>query len=189
MHRISWSVVIRAPREKVWEVLKDTEKRMRLHPGWEVLHFSEENGKFKLKVKRENGKLEERVYEITDFSPGRVAYRAVDGDMEVEILLKDATEGVEVTQVERFSLPWKPTERTLKSMEAELKFWLEGVKHYCELRGNPIARTSKFLIDRLLLRLPPSQRRIILLIIILNAGILILFTIMFAAMKIAKMIM
>jgi uncharacterized protein YndB with AHSA1/START domain len=192
MHRISWSVDILAPRDRVWSVLTDTEKRMRLHPGWEVLEFREEDAgrRFYLKVRREDGKIEERTFEVTELTGERIAYRDLEGDLAVELSVEDAPGGgVRVTQVERFSLPWSPTERTLRSMEEELKFWLEGVKHYCELRGNPIARTSKFLIDRLLLRLPPSQRRIILLIIILNAGILILFTIMFAAMKIAKMIM
>ena len=192
MHRISWSVVIRAPREKVWKVITDTEKRMRLHPGWEVLRFRREDAegrRFFLRVRRENGKIEERTFEVTELSEAGLAYRDTAGDLEVEVSVEDSPEGgVRVTQVEMFSLPWSPSKRTLRAMEEELRFWLEGVKHYCELRGNPLARTSKFLIDRLLLRLPPSQRRIILLIIILNAGILLLFTIMFAAMRIAKMI-
>ncbi len=190
MHSISQSVLIRASREMVFNLLANTEKRMRLHPAWEILSFREiSNKKYRVRVRKESGEEKEYTFEVTEFTKDRVAYEAEGDDLKVEILLEDAPEGVKLTQTETFSLPWEPSKRTLKSMEAELRFWLEGIKHYCELRGNPIARISKFLIDRLLLKLPPSQRRIVLLIIILNAGILFLFIVMFAGMKIASMIM
>lgn len=195
MHHISQSVLIRAPREKVFKLVADAEKRMRLHPAWEVLLYQEldvsegEKARYRVRVRKESGEITEYTFAVTESSKDKVAYRAEGIDLEVELILEDAPEGVKLTQVERFSLPWEPSKRTLKSLEEELRFWLEGIKHYCELHGNPIARTSKFLIDRVLLKLPPSQRRIILLIIILNAGILFLFTLMFAGMKVASMVM
>jgi uncharacterized protein YneR len=195
MHRISQRVLIHAPLEKVSKLVADAEKRMRLHPSWEVLMYQEldvregEKERYRVKVKKESGEVKEYTFAVTASSKDRIAYRAEGDDLEVELLLEDTPRGVKLTQVERFSLPWEPSERTLKSMEDELRFWLEGIKHYCELQGNPIAQTSKFLIDRLLLKLPPSQRRIVLLIIILNAGILLLFIVMFAGMKVASMVM
>lgn len=189
MYSISSSVIIRAPRERVYALVADMEKRLRLHPAWEILSFKEiGDRRYGVRVRKESGEEKEYVF-LAETSKDRVAYKAEDGELEVTLSIEESQDGVKLTQEEKFTLPWKPSKKTLKSMSDELGFWLESLKHYCELRRNPIARTSKFIIDRLLLRLPPNQRRIVLLIIILNAGILVLFTIMFAGMKVVSWIM
>ncbi|WP_457555909.1 SRPBCC family protein [Candidatus Pyrohabitans sp.] len=189
MHTVSSSVLVRAPLDKVRRVVFDLEKRLRLHPAWHVLAFEElgEN-RFRVRVRKESGEEKELTL-LVEQGDNRVSYRDEGGELEVELLIEEAEQGVKLTQIERFSLPWEPSEKTLKGMEEELRFWLEAIKHYCELRDNPVARTSRFIIDNFLLRLPPQQRRIVFLIIILNAGILLLFILTFAGMKIAKSIL
>ncbi|NOZ59970.1 MAG: SRPBCC family protein [Euryarchaeota archaeon] len=190
MHRISASVVVRAPPEKVREVVADLEKRFRLHPAWHVLSFERlGGGRFRVRVRKESGEERELRLEVVAEGGDRISYRDEGGDLEVELLLEEVEQGVRLTQTERFTLPWEPSEKTLRGMEEELRFWLEAIKHYCELRDNPVARTSKFIIDNFLLRLPPQQRRIVFLIIILNAGILILFILTFAGMKLARLLL
>ncbi|WP_456474643.1 SRPBCC family protein [Candidatus Pyrohabitans sp.] len=190
MYSISQSVVVHAPLEKVYQLVADTEKRLRLHPSWEVLRFKKlGDRKFRVRVKKESGEVREYVLVITELLRDRITCREEKGDFDVEIVLEEVEGGVRLTHTERFSLPWEASEKTLKSMEDELKYWLEAIRHYCELQDNPLARTSRFIIDHFLLKLPPQQRRIVMLIIILNAGILFLFILMFAGMKVASMIL
>jgi hypothetical protein len=190
MYQISTSVVVRAPPAKVRQVIADLEKRFRLHPAWHVLNFEKlGERRFKVLVRKESGEEKELRLVLTQVGDNKISYRDESSELEAELLLEETEHGVRLTQTERFTLPWKPSEKTLRGMEEELRFWLEAIKHYCELRDNPIARTSKFIIDNFLLHLPPQQRRIVFLIIILNAGILILFILMFMGMKLARMFM
>lgn len=190
MYSISQSVDILAPREKVRSLLLDMEKRFRLHPEWEVHRFEElvPGERYRVRLKREGGEEKEYTFVVTERSPRRIAYSSEEGDLEVELLLEERLGGVRLTHTERFSLPWRAKEKTLKAMEEELRVWLQGIKHYCEMRDNIVARTSKFIIDRFLLKLPPAKRRVAILIILINGGILLMFTVLLVGFKITSWI-
>jgi uncharacterized protein YndB with AHSA1/START domain len=182
-------VDILAPREKVYSLLVDMEKRFRLHPEWEVLRFEElAPRRYRVRLRKESGEEKEYTFVVTELSPRRIAYSSEGGDLEVELVLEEKARGVRLTHTERFSLPWKASEKTLKAMEEELRIWLQGIKHYCEMQDNIIARTSKFIIDRFLLRLSPAKRRVAMLIILINGGILLMFTLMLVGFKVASWI-
>jgi len=162
------AVVVRAPLERVLKLLQDFEKWLRFNPVWDELEILEplsgwekgSRGRVRLRLEGEKA-VRELVFEVEEASLNRVAYRLSDGGR-IEIQVRELDGTTELLQ--RGGLSAGDVE--------ELELWLRALKHYAELRSTPPARLTKLLIDRLLLRLNPMQRRLVMLVLLLQLGLL-----------------
>jgi len=161
---------VRAPLWKVEELLRDFEKWLRFNPLWDELEVIEplrveKGGRGTVVLKLEDEKSPRRVvFEVEEASPRRIAY-TLSGGGRIELTLRE--DGGATWLHLRGGLA---ASREVRQQEAEL--WAKALKHYAELSGTPPARLTKLLIDRLLLKLNPMQRRLVMLVLMIQLGLL-----------------
>lgn len=193
--RIRESVEILAPREKVFSLLLDVEKRMRLNPAWDyvdVRRLTEETGvgaKYRIRVKPA-----ERVIEyVTEWMEvkrnRRIVYRTIEGpSFSVTQTLKETFRGTGLTQTEDLQVEQQLGEHELRLAKQLLKSWLRSIKGYVELDRNFATRLWKRFYDRFLLKARPQERRIAQLILLIEGALLIAGLLTLTAFKLAKLI-
>lgn len=109
MPKISESVEISAPPEKVFSLLCDVEKRMRLNPSWQVLSIEkltpgalQKGTKFRIKLLVE-GEEVEYISEWIEFVENKkLASKSLSGEFQVALALEEIPGGTKLTQEEAF---------------------------------------------------------------------------------------
>lgn len=186
---ISASKEVQAQPEKIFSLLLNTEKRLKFHPSWEELKVKkltpgevEEGTRYSVYIRMEDaekgaeytltvGEIEEPKRLVLYSSHGRTTtYTLEEGNSGIELRHEDVYEKT-------------LSDRVAEHAQEDLELWLHGIKHYCELRKNPLARLSKLIVDHIMLRIPPMQRRVVYLIVVFN--ILLIFSIFFAIIVVA----
>lgn len=172
MKEVSASVDIRAPREKVYTFLLDYEKWMKYNPVWEKLKVRKvtkgevkERTQYKVVMKPEGGEEETFITTLAELEQDkRILYEHANGRSTL-FSLEEAKIGTRLKVTETAD---EEASFDAAAVERDLEDWLGSVKHYCELKDNPAARLSRFFIDKVMLRMNPYQRRIAVLVIIIN---------------------
>ncbi len=175
MREVYVEEMVRAPPEKVHMLIMDFERWIRFNPAWyelEILTHEPrvEKGagiKVKISFEGEERKLKKIKFSVEDASQDRVVYSLSNGK---RIELSIRSKGNNITMLgHRETLRASESE---EEKEEEIKHWLAALKHYAELKNTPFAKLSRFFIDHILLRMNPMQRRITMLIIFLQVGLL-----------------
>jgi hypothetical protein len=165
---------VRAPPEKVRMLIMDFERWLRFNPAWYELEILtreprvEKGAGIKVKVsfEGEEKKLKKIKFSVEDASQDKVIYSLSNGKR-IELSIRN--EGDVTLLSHRETLHASESEEEKKE---EVKHWLAALKHYAELKNTPFAKLSRFFIDRVLLRMNPMQRRITVLIVLLQVGLL-----------------
>lgn len=190
MREVSTSVDIRAPREKVYSFLLNYEKWMRYNPVWEKLKVRKvtkgdvkERTQYKVVLKHEGGEEETFITTVGELEDGRrILYEHTNGRSTL-FTLEEAKTGtkLKVTESADDDASFDPS-----TFETWLEDWLGSVKHYCELKKNPVARFSRFFIDKVMLRMNPYQRRIAVLIIVIQGLMTVTIILAFLVILVMK---
>ncbi|GAB4411453.1 MAG: hypothetical protein OHK0032_07380 [Thermodesulfovibrionales bacterium] len=112
MHRVTESIEINSPIEKVFSFLRNVEDRMRLSPVYRLLSFTKLTDgnvgvgtRFRI-VLLSSGKRSEYESEVVEFVENRrIATRDTNGRMRLTLTLREVPRGTLLTHDEEFVIP------------------------------------------------------------------------------------
>jgi hypothetical protein len=176
---LSGSIKIPLPKEKILPFFYRLEKWFRLNPQWQVLSIEgdchiKKGDRFGLRVRYD--RIENLVnYDgvVEELIDGRVLSVCLNAETTRRITLYfgDKGDASVLRQEEIMENNGSPMD------QGELNAWLKSVAWYLILqnKNTPWSKLWKFFMDRLWLKMSPSGRRIVLLVVIAEASGFILF--------------
>ena len=175
---IEW-VDIQAPRQAVFDLVLDLERRLQLSPLWGTTTLEEktpdypaEGSLYRLRLNEPPENIHP-TYEttVTALEPLRkFAYRlCIDRETRVSWTTQDVQQGTRLVYTEEFLLNEGEDEEFTQAVRKVVHEWLEHIRRYAELRQTPMKRLAKWLVDHFYLRLRPDQRRLVLTILFMHA--------------------
>ncbi|MCS4541725.1 MAG: SRPBCC domain-containing protein [Euryarchaeota archaeon] len=196
-YKILESIEIHSSLEKVFAFLADVEKRIKLSSVWEVISVKNITGsmgqgaQFHIKLKSDKTLVEQTIEFIEFVKNKKIVTKSLTGDkFQITLTLEGVSRGTILTHEEIFESPEEISEERIKKLSEELKLWLISIKRYLELENSISGKLKKFFIDKVLLEMTPSHRRITLHIITLNIILFImalaLIIVLFIAIKYAS---
>lgn len=168
------SVDINAPREDVFAIITNCDRRLQLSPLWGVIEIKEISADFPREGSRYHAKKvhDEEEYDtiVTSFIPcQKFAYQLMTGrGISVVWTFQEVAQGTRLMYYEEFLVDAAGDDEFVKSVRATVRQWLKNIKLYAELRGGWLQRQVKWLADHYLLKLRADQRRIILAILVMQ---------------------
>jgi uncharacterized protein YndB with AHSA1/START domain len=171
---VEW-VDIQAPRAEVFKLIVDIERRMQLSPLWGIANIEAKSSNYpdrgsKYIVRYQAGNPTAYQTVITDYESNRkLSYRLdVDQQTNVTWLLNDTPRGTRVVYMEEYLVEDENAEQFNRSVRDIVKSWLTNIQRYAELRQSAFKRFIRWLADRFYLRLRPEQRRVIVMILVMQ---------------------
>lgn len=170
---LSASIKIPLPQEKIFPFFYGLERWFRLNPQWEVLSIEgachiKKGDRFGLEVRYD--RTDNQVtYDgvVEELIDGSVLSVRLDAEKSRRITIHFADKGGTsiLRQEEVMENEGQPME------DIELTPWLKSVAWYLTLqnKNTPWSKFWKFFMDRLWLKMSPSGRRIVLLVLIAEA--------------------
>lgn len=168
------SVDIRAPKNEVFNVIVNCDRRLQLSPLWGTTEvklvspdFPQEGSGYVMKLRQGD---EEYTTTVTDFVPGRkFAYHLnTDRKTSVTWLFQEVTQGTRLIYREEFLVEEDGDEEFVRSVRQVVQQWLNNIKRYTELDDSRLQRLLKWVLDRYVLRLRADQRRVIMMLLALQ---------------------
>lgn len=177
MYKLSETIEIAAQPERVFSLLCDVEKRIRLNPIYEVVRLIrltegkiQKGSRFQVQLKEEKNSFA-YAYEVIELIENKKLELKAAGSEEFQenFALEKIQAGTRVYYtLDNFS------EKQLSEKEKQdVQLWLISLKQYVEMQGTS-GRVFKFWMDRVWLRMPPSQRRMVLIILLINGGLFLM---------------
>jgi hypothetical protein len=170
--RVVESVDIDAPRAELWAILADNSRRLRLSPLWGVAEIQDVDPNYPQEGSRYHVKLigdEPVEYDnvVTEFvPPHKFAYRVTaERQTHTTWTLQEVSQGTRLMFNEEFLVDDTGEDDFVHQVRAASKEWLQNIKRYAELRHNWRQRLVRRAIDRFVLPLKASQRRVILILL------------------------
>jgi uncharacterized protein YndB with AHSA1/START domain len=185
------SVNIQAPRDEVFQVVVDRERRLQLSPLWGVVQITTVSPDFPCEGSRYHVRLlaegEQPEYDtiVTAFVPNqKFGYQlTVKRQSRATWTFQDVGQGTRVIYHEEFLVDDHEAEEFIRSVRGVVRNWLDNIKLYAELRGGWGRRLARWLADRYFLRLTIPQRRVVVMILVLHA--LFFFTLVATSLGLA----
>lgn len=186
------SVDIDAPCEELFEIVANCDRRPQLSPLWGATEIQEITADFPAEGSRYRVLLsgeEQEVYDtiVTAYAPPhKFAYRlTAHRQPQATWTLQEANQGTRLIYHEEFLVDESGDEEFVQGVRNTAQQWLTNIKDYAELREGRIQLFTRWLLDRYLLKMPPEQRHVILLIVAFKmalGGSLVLLAFAFALM-------
>jgi uncharacterized protein YndB with AHSA1/START domain len=177
---VEW-IDIQAPREEVFNTIVNCDRRLQLSPLWGVGKIQEITPDFPQEGSRYRTQLLDGKDEfdsvVTAFAPlQKFAYHLTnDRDTRVTWTFQNSAQGTRLTYEELFLVGQTGEEEFTEAVRGVVRQWLENIKRYAELRQGRAQRLVKWALDRHILKLPPHQRRIIVMVLSMQAMAFIAF--------------
>jgi uncharacterized protein YndB with AHSA1/START domain len=191
---VDW-VDIEAPRQEVFELIMNLERRMQLSPLWGVAKIDEISTDYpsvgsSYHVQLVKGEPVSYDTIITEYEPGRkFAYRLTSEQKStVSWSFQDSAQGMRVIYEEQFDVDQQDKEAFTASVHEVVHKWMQNIKRYSELRGSRIRLVVKWLLDRFYLRMRMDQRRVVQTILVMQFVGIISFIMAAIAMGIATLV-
>jgi hypothetical protein len=190
------SVDIDAPRDEVFDVIANCDRRFQLSPLWGVAEieditpdFPDEGSSYHVKLLVEDGETEYDTI-VTAFIPHqKFAYRlTVKRHTSTTWTFQDVRQGTRLIYYEEFLVDEDEADHFTQSVRRIVREWLDNIKRYAELRGGWKERLVRWLVDRYFLRLNIEQRRAIVMIIALQGMACIAFVALGIGLAVAKLL-
>jgi hypothetical protein len=168
------SIDINAPRDEVFALIANLYPRMQLSPLWGTFTISDvtpdypgEGSHYQVRLTQDDKEVEEyQSIVTTSVSNQEFAYRSTARrQTQSTWTVQDSTQGTHLICREEFLVDDTGDEEFLDSAREEVRDWLKNIKRYAELRGGWGRRVLKWLLDRYVLRLKVSQRRVIVMLL------------------------
>jgi uncharacterized protein YndB with AHSA1/START domain len=191
---IEW-VEIGAPREEVFQLVLNLERRMQLSPLWGVARVDSISGDYpnvgsKYHVRMLKDANLEYDTEITEIVQGRkLAYRLnLENETSIRWTFQDTARGTRVVYEESFYVPEGLEENLSDPVRKVVKQWLGNLKRYLELRDSRSKLLVKALLDRYYLKMRSDQRQVIQTLLVMQMMGTISFIMAALAMGLASLI-
>lgn len=165
------SVDIEAPRDEVFDIIANCDRRLQLSPLWGVAEIQDVSPDFPKEGSHYHVKLTEAEEEydtiVTAFIPQqKFAYRlTAKRQSKSTWTVQDVPRGTRLLYHEEFLVDEAGDDEFVQSVRQVVQGWLKNIKQYAELRDGWLKRLARWTADRYLLRLKVDQRRIILLLL------------------------
>jgi hypothetical protein len=168
------SIDIDAPRDEVFGLISNLYPRMQLSPLWGTFtitdvtpDYPQEGSHYQVTSTQDDGEVEEYQSIVTAFvSNQEFAYRlTARRQTHSTWTVQGLAGGTHLVCREEFLVDDAGDEDLLGSAREGLREWLKNIKRYAELRGGWIRRLLKWVMDRFILRLKVSQRRVIVMLL------------------------
>jgi hypothetical protein len=170
------SIDIEAPRDEVFDVVANCDRRVQLSPLWGVTEvqditpdFPHEGSSYHVKLLVEGHETEYDTI-VTTFTPNQsFAYRLTVKRQSCSTwTVQDVRRGTRLIYREEFLVGEDEAEHFVKTARQIVREWLDNIKRYAELRGTWGKRSVRWLADRYYLRLTPQQRRAVVMVLALQ---------------------
>lgn len=178
---IEW-IDIHAPRQEVFDIIIDLERRSQLSPLWGMLkieHIDREYPQEGSQITTRLGENAEifRTTIITDLVPlFKFSYHTLtDRETQVSWTFQDVKTGTRLTYFEKFLAKDGDGEEFTQKIHKIVKEWLVNIKRYAELRDTRLKRLVRWFLDRYYLRMRPDQRRTVQVILFMHGVAMIAF--------------
>jgi hypothetical protein len=177
------SIDIEAPRDEVFDIIANCDRRFQLSPLWGVAEvqdvdpdFPQEGSCYRVKLLVESKESEYDTI-VTSLIPNlKFAYRlTARRKTHTTWTFQDVEKGTRLIYHEEFLVDEAGDDPFVQSVRQVVCDWLDNIKRYAELRGGRGRRLVRWLADRYFLRLNPEQRRAIVMVLALQALTLISF--------------
>jgi hypothetical protein len=191
------SVDIDAPRDHVFEILANYDRRLQLSPLWGTTEiedvtpdFPHEGSGYHVKLTGDEGVIEEYDTIVTAFVPAqKFAYRlTAKRQPQATWTVQDVPRGTRLIYCEEFLVDEAGDEEFVQSVRQVVTGWLSNIKRYAELKDTWIHRPVKWVLDRYLLKLRVEQRRVILMLLLLQVATILSFIALGIGLAVANLI-
>jgi uncharacterized protein YndB with AHSA1/START domain len=190
---VEW-IDIQAPRAEVFKLIVDIERRMQLSPLWGIASIEAKSNNYpnrgsKYLVRHLAGNPSVYQTTITDYERDRKLSYCLDVDQQTSVtwLLNDIPRGTRIIYMEEYQVEDENADQFNRSVRDVVKSWLSNIQRYAELRQSTFKRIIRWLVDRFYLRLRPEQRRVIVMILVMQFVSFIAFIMAALAMGIASL--
>lgn len=191
------SVDIDAPRDHVFEILANCDRRLQLSPLWGATEiedvtpdFPHEGSHYHVKLTGDEEVIEEYDTIVTAFVPDqKFAYRlTARRQPQATWTVQEVPRGTRLIYHEEFLVDETGDEEFVQSVRQVVTGWLSNIKRYAELKDTGIHRLVKWVLDRYLLKLRVEQRRVILMLVLLQAAMILSFIALAIGLAVANLI-
>ncbi len=192
---VEW-VDIEAPRDEVFEIIVNCDRRFQLSPLWGVVHvekvtpdFPHEGSRYHIKLLAEGDETEYDSI-VTAFTPDqKFAYRlTVERQSHATWTFQDVGRGTRVIYHEEFLVDDDEADQFVRSVRGVVREWLDNIKLYAQMRGGWGGRLARWLADHYFLKLTIPQRRMVVMILLLQAIFFITLVALAAGLAVAKLL-
>jgi len=187
---------IRAPREEVFQIVSDVNRRLQLSPLW---------GQAKIEAKESRSLQEGFTYivrhtgsdappfesVITAYDPPRKIGYCLDVDQQTSVAwnLQETAQGTRLTYTEEFLVDPETAEAFSEEVRKVIKGWLRNIRNYAELRESRVKRLVRWVLDKYFLKMRPEQRNVVAVILFMHVTGFIAFVMSALAMGAASLFM
>ncbi len=191
------SVDIDAPREEVFNIVANCDRRVQLSPLWGVGEiqdispdFPQEGSGYHMKLMADDEVVEEYDTIVTAFVPNqKFAYRLTTRRQTHTVwTVQDTARGTRLVYHEEFLVDEAGDEEFVQSVRQVVRQWLDNTKRYAELREGRLRRLIRWVLDRYLLKLRVEQRRMIMMIIAFKIAMLLSLVALGIALAVATLL-
>lgn len=191
------SIDIKAPPDEVFGIIANVYPRLQLSPLWGTLtitdvtpDFPQEGSHYQVTLTDDDEVVEAYQTIVTAFvSNQKFAYRLTTRrQTHTTWTVQDLTQGTHLVCREEFLVDDAGDEDVVQSARDDMREWLKNIKRYAELRAGWGRRLLKWVLDRFILRLKVSQRRVILMLLAWEGIGCITFLILAIAWGVAKLL-
>lgn len=192
--KITEWIDIHAPREEVFDLIINIERRMQLSPLWGIakienpsMDYPQEGSSYDVQIQANQGSCFETV--ITNYKPlKKLAYKSLQNNhANVTWNLQDVKNGTRLIYTEEFVVDDDQKEELRQSVQKIVHDWLKNMQRYAELRGAWTKCLAKKLVDRFYLGQMPAQRKTITTILFMQAISAITFLMAALALGVASL--
>ncbi len=177
---VEW-IDIQAPREEVFSAVVNCDRRLQLSPLWGVSQilevtpdFPQEGSCYHTRLLDGKGEFDSIVTAFVP--PAKFSYHlSNDRDTRVTWSFLNSALGTRLGYEESFLVEKAEDEEFTNAVRGVVRQWLDNIKRYAELREGRAQRFVKWVLDRYVLKLPPHQRRMILMVLSMQAMAFIAF--------------
>jgi len=166
---------VAAPRELVFDLVLNLERRMQLSPLWGIAEISGLSADYPnpgshYHVRVVKGEQIEYDTQITELQPLRkLSYRLlVERNSHITWNIQDSASGTRILYEETFNVKDEDADLA-ESVREVIKNWLQNIKRYLELPQSRTGRVVRWFMDRYYLKLRQDQRRAVQAILFMQA--------------------
>ena len=169
--KVAESVDIEAPRDEVFDIIANCDRRLQLSPLWGVSEIQDISPDFPQEGSHYHVILVEGEQEydtiVTAFiAQQKFAYRLTTRrQVHSTWTVQNVDRGTRLIYLEEFLVDEAGDDEFVQSVRQIVQSWLSNIKRYAELRDGWGKRLIKWIIDRFLLRLRVDQRRVVLILL------------------------
>lgn len=187
------SVEINAPQPEVFALITNRDRCVQLHPEWgtegqEVSPDYPHAGSFFRSVPSEQPEAAYNTY-VTDYMPNEKFSWQIEGTQPGTLSwsCQALPSGTKLVYEKTCPVSESDASDWAQREGSIAREWLAGLKNYAELRDGRLRLGMKWIMDRYLLKLRADQRRVILMLIVLQLVMFITFLAAAAGMGIVSL--